>query len=131
MKSTVLLLILAAVFLCVSCATHVNFPISDVTPAARIEAQVHTDKNDNISIDITAKYLTSPERLSPSKNTYVIWVETLSKGLINVGQLQSKSSKKSKLKTITPFEPVAIFITAEDDGNVLVPQGTFITRIEI
>lgn len=131
MKSIKFLFPLAVIILCLSCAAHMNFPVSDVTPAARIEARVHADKNDNTSIDITAKYLSNADRLTPSKNTYVIWVETLNNGFVNIGQLKSRSSKTSKLETITPFEPIAIFITAEEDGNVKIPQGTFITRIEL
>jgi len=131
MKSIKLQLIAALTFLCFSCATHVKFPISEVTPGARIDARVHTDKHDNFTIDITAKYLTSPDRLTPSKNTYVFWIETDSKGLVNIGQLQSRSSEKSKLEAVTPFEPKAILITAEDDGNVQYPEGINIARIDL
>ena len=111
-----------------SCATSVKFPVSEVTPGARINARIHTDKNENINVDISAKYLASPERLTPSRTTYVVWVETVSNGIINIGQLQSKSSQKSKLEAITPFEPVEIFITAENDGSVKEPQGELISK---
>lgn len=114
-----------------SCATSVKFPVSEVTPGARINARIHTDKNENINVDLTAKYLASPERLSPSRNTYVVWVETVSNGIINIGQLQSKSSQKSNLNTITPFEPVELFITAEDDGSVKEPHGELIAKARI
>jgi len=44
----------------------------------------------------------------------------------NIGQIKSGSSMmSSKLKadfeTATPFKPVKIFVTAEDDGNVEYP----------
>ncbi len=131
MKAINFVILTVALCLILSCASNVKFPVSEVTPGARISARVHTDKNENININVTAKYLASPERLTPSKNIYVVWVKTVSNGTINIGQLQSESSKKSTLKTITPFDPVEIFITAEDDGSVKWPEGLTIAKTRI
>jgi hypothetical protein len=115
-------------FLISSCATTAKFPISTVTPGADITAKMKIDKNKNYRICITANYLASVERLTPPKKTYVVWITTIRDGVKNLGQLVSKSSKKSTLETVTAFEPVDIFITAEDEGNISNPLGMEISR---
>ena len=119
---------LCLMFLISSCATTSKFPISLITPGAEISAKMKKDKNNNFKICVSAKYLASVERLSPPKKTYVIWITTIHNGVKNIGQLITKSSKKSTLETVTSFEPVEIFITAEDEGNISNPGGMEISR---
>jgi hypothetical protein len=58
----------------------------------------------------------------------VVWITTEENGLKNIGQLQNQNAKKSSYKTISAFEPVEVFITAEDVGNISNPEGYEISR---
>lgn len=127
MKNVIISAVL--MFLIASCSTKTTkFPISTVTPAAVISASVKQDKSNNYKISVTAKHMASAERLSPPKNTYVVWIETRDNGVMNIGQLKGKNDKTITLETLTPFDPIEIIITAEDDGTVSYPSGIEISR---
>ena len=126
MKNVILPLIL--MFLIPSCITITKFPVSTVTPATEITAKITKDKQNNFVIQITANYLASIERLSPPKRTFVVWIVTKENGVKNIGLLNNENAKKSTLKTLSAFEPVEIFITAEDAGSISAPSGIEISR---
>lgn len=126
MKKILLPVIL--IFLMTSCVTVVKFPVSEVTPSADITAKIKKDKQNNFVIEIVANYLASAERLTPPKKIYVVWIRTKENGTNNGGQLKVENAKKATLKTLTSFEPMEIFITAEDEGNVTLPNGIEISR---
>lgn len=114
-----------------SCAGYQEFPVSERVPSAEIEVVVNQDKYENNIIKIRTKYLVAPERLNPAKGYYVVWVNTQLNGIFNVGRLNSQTSKKSSLHTLTPYHPVSIFITAEDEPLLTTPKGIEICRIEL
>lgn len=118
-------------FLLTSCASTTKFPVSSVTPAAIITADVKKNKSNNFTIAVNAQNLASAERLTPPKKTYVVWIETKDKGLVNIGQLNGKNGKSSSLETLSSFEPMGIVITAEDEGSVSYPLGIEITRSSV
>jgi hypothetical protein len=108
-----------------SCSNKVAFNTSTVVPTAEGSVKVNRDNNSNYSIDIHIKHLASPDRLVPAKTTYVVWAETQD-GTKNIGQLKTSSSLlsstyKSSLKTVTPFKPTMIFITAENEATIQFP----------
>ncbi|MFD0931184.1 hypothetical protein ACFQ0R_01085 [Psychroflexus salinarum] len=112
-----------------ACATKVNFPVSQVAPGADITAKVKKDGNDNYKIDLKAENLTSPDRLDPPKEMYVVWIET-ARGTKNIGKINMSSSlfsstRKGSLSTTTAFEPKRIIITAENTSSNNEP-GTFV-----
>lgn len=109
-----------------SCSKKVQFENSPVVPAARGDVKISKNSNKNYGIKIKFDNLAEVDRLDPPKKTYVIWMVTDQQSTKNIGQIKSGSSMmSSKLKadfeTATPFKPVKIFITAEDDGNVEYP----------
>ena len=97
-----------------------------MVPAAEIIVKRKLDKSDNYNIKITAKNLASPERLSPSKNVYVVWIKTYD-GYKNIGQLSSKRAKKAELKTLSAHDFSEVLITAEDRGSSSQPEGLYIS----
>ena len=104
-----------------SCATKVNFPVSNIAPGADITAKVRQNSNDNYAIDLKAENLTSPDRLDPPKEMYVVWIET-ARGTKNLGKLNMSSgmfssTQKGSLSTTTAFEPRRIIITAENTST--------------
>ena len=112
-------LALAITILLGSCAKRVKFRPSPLVPAAAGYVKIKKDENKNYSIEIKISNLADPERLYPAKQAYVVWIETDNNGIKNLGQLRSSKSLFSgalegSLNTVTAFEPVKVFITAED-----------------
>lgn len=125
------LIIAISILVLNSCATSATFPVSSLVPAADISAKKKTDSNKNITLEITAKNLASPDRLNPSGNNYSVWIVTEEHGIKNVGQLIIDNAEKSTLKTVTPFDFDELFITVENQGDLKYPTGTEVSRTRI
>lgn len=125
------IIIITSIILLSSCAKKVNFPLSNIVPAAEITVTKKQDKNDNLTLEITAENLASADRLSPPKNNYSVWIVTENNGTKNIGQMIVKNGKKTSLKTTTPFNVKEIFITAEEQSDLTYPTGIEISRITL
>jgi len=126
-------LLVAIAILSFSCSRKVAFDVSTVEPAAQGTVKVNRDKNENYQIDLDVIRLAEPERLTPPKRTYVVWMETTQDGTKNLGQLKSSEALfsrnlRSSLGAVTPYEPVSFFITAEEEGDGSSPTGTVVLR---
>lgn len=109
-----------------SCTKKISFQTSSVVPAAKGTVKVSKDKNKNYNIKLSISNLAEPAALQPSKKTYVIWMVTEMNGVKNIGQINTStgflSSKlRAEFETVSSFKPVKIFITAEDDTNIMYP----------
>lgn len=109
-----------------SCGKSIAFQNSSVVPAAQGKVSVKKDSNKNYSIKIEISNLAEVSRLQPSKNVYVVWMETEDSVVKNIGQIKSdtgfmSSKLKASFETVTSFEPSKIFITAEDNADVQYP----------
>ena len=103
------------------CATTVHFPVSSELPAADLTAKIRSDDNNNYHIDLKAKHLAGPERLSPSKDIYLVWLVTEDGEYQNLGMLSGDRAKKGGLETVTPLKPERIIVTAEKDSDLREP----------
>jgi len=113
-----------------SCAKKITFQNSSVVPAAQGQVTVNKDDNKNYVVKIKINNLAEVKRLEPSKNTYVVWMETDESLIKNIGQIKSdtkfiSSKLKASFETVTAFKPEKIFITAEENADVQTP-GNFI-----
>lgn len=104
-----------------SCATSVKFPVSTIVPAAEGSASIKKDNNNNYLIDLKVKYLASPDRLTPARQHYVVWIVTADGTNINLGMLVSDSNNNASLKGVSSSKPVQILVTAEDTGDAKWP----------
>lgn len=111
----------------ISCNNSISFMTSAVVPAAQGNVKIKTDDNNNYQIRINVTGLAESSRLSPPKNTYVAWITTENGEVRNLGKLQT-SKLNASLKTVSSFKPVNVFLTAEDDGNILSPSGEVILK---
>ena len=116
-----------------SCASKMAFQTSSVVPAAEGMVKYKKGKNNNYNIDVSIKRLARPERLSPPKNLYIVWMNTDGNAAKNIGQITTSSSMlsstlKSSLETVSTFKPTAFFITAENDGNIQYPGGEVVLK---
>ncbi len=123
------------VFTLASCSNKISFQTSSVVPSAEGSVKVKKDNNNNYSIDLNVIRLADPKRLEPSKSTYVVWIETAENGSKNIGSLNTSSSMfsktlKSSLKTVSPFKPVSLFITAEDNADIQYPGSQVVLRTD-
>lgn len=115
-----------AIFTFSSCAKKMAFLTSPVVPAARGYVKVKNDNNKNYVIQIELSDLAEVTRLSPAKQTYVVWMVTDKEATKNIGKINSSTSMmSSKLKasfeTVSAMKPTKIFITAEDDASIQSP----------
>lgn len=116
-----------------SCATKMAFSVSPVVPAAEGSVKIKKDNNSNYKIELKMIRLAEPERLSPPKSKYVVWMVTEHDGTKNIGQLKTSSALfsktlKSSLNTVTPFRPRNFFITAEDDADIQYPGSQVVMK---
>jgi hypothetical protein len=120
LAATVVLLLLN------SCSKKISFLTSATVPAARGYAKVKKDKNNNYMIQLQISNLAEVKRLQPSRETYVVWMETADQAAKNIGQIKSGSGMlsrklKASFETVSAIKPTRIFITAEDDAGVQFP----------
>jgi len=125
-----MLLFTSATSISIAQTKKVSFNTSTVVPGAEGTVKVKKDKNHNFNIDISIENLAEPNKLTPAKKAYVVWLDTQEKGTKNIGQVNPSSSMFSKLKkasitTVSPYKPVKIYVTAEDDPGVEQP-GTVV-----
>ncbi len=125
-KSAAVALLL--VFALSSCATKMNFLNSSVVPAATGEVKAKKDKNNNYDLTVTVNNLAEPENLSPSRNVYIVWMESDRKELKKLGQIKVSTGTFNKalrgeLNTTSNVRPDKVFITAERNDDVQNPVG--------
>jgi hypothetical protein len=128
-------IIFSSFIMLVSCAQNVNFQQSAVVPAAQGNVRVKQDNNDNYNIRVKIKDLASIDRLDTSKETYVVWMETRQGKTENLGQLRSSrglfsGQRSASLETVSSFQPVRIFVTAEYGRNIHYPGKEVIMTTE-
>ncbi len=130
MKIFNLLLTAAIAVMMSSCSITVNFPVSQLAPAAEGSTQIRQDKNGNYNITVRVNYLADAERLTPPRSQYIVWVEKEDGSFQNIGMLVSNRLNRARLETTTPFVPYRILITAEDEGAPTWPGTQELFRSE-
>lgn len=111
-----------------SCSETIKFPVSKVAPAADISAEIKKQGESNYEVTIEANNLAAPERLEPPKKLYVIWAVSEAGVVRNAGHFTQENAEKSTYKASFPYQPVEVFITAENEEGNCLPSGTEITR---
>jgi hypothetical protein len=114
-----------------SCARKAVFQVSPVVPAARGYAKVKRDYNKNYNIYVKLENLAEPERLTPPKKTYIVWLVANDNSTKNVGQVKTSTSLLSHtlrgtFETVSATKPIKVFITAEDDPTVQFPGSILV-----
>lgn len=102
-------------------AQKIPFAQSSVVPAAEGYVKLSTDRNKNNIINIRIKFLAKIEKLDPNMKTYVVWMVTDKESIINIGRINSSKSLDVSFTTISSFQPIKIFITAEVNESTKTP----------
>lgn len=122
--------LLALLMMLAGCAKRVTFPASEMVPAAKAVVQIDKSKNENYNIELKVTNLAKPDRLTPSRRYYSVWMETKNHGTLNIGNLKVNRKSKASLQTVTPYDPIRIYITAEDKQNPSNPSTQVILNSE-
>jgi hypothetical protein len=128
-----ILLVICSLLIFSSCAKKLHFATSTVVPAAEGNVKYKKDDNNNYAVDVNIRNLADPKKLTPPKNTYVLWMEPTQGNVQNLGQIVSSSGiftsgLKASLEAVTPFKPRSFFITAEDNAAVTYPGPQVVLR---
>ena len=110
-----------------ACSSSMTFQDSSVVPAASGDVKVRKDKNDNYAITVNVRNLAEPKKLSPSRDVYIVWMQSdrdLVKklGQISIGSGLFNKSLTGELTATETVKPDRIFITAENDPQTLNPS---------
>ena len=123
-STAILLLILATIS---ACTPKMSFNTSSTVPSATGTISVKKDRNKNYVVNVNVRNLAEPKRLDPAKNTYLVWMESASEPVKKLGQIMpSGRALEGKLTATATDNPKEIFITAEDDADVMNPGGQLI-----
>lgn len=125
----ILSFIFAAILLS-ACSKKITFPVSEVVPAAEAVLKIDKDSNKNYEIELGVSNLAQPDRLTPARKHYVVWMVSKKHGTINIGNLDINRKSNGKLTTSTPYEPIRIFITAEDNPQPVLPSTQVVLNSE-
>jgi len=110
-----------------SCTPKMAFLNSTVAPAATGTIKVKKDNNKNYALTVDVMNLAEPQKLTPPRETYVVWMESNENSVKKLGQLMPRSKVlKGELKTTSVDKPTDIFITAEDNADVNYPNGDIV-----
>src|SRR5690242_18398495 len=79
------LIMICSILLLSSCSKKLHFATSTVVPAAEGVVKYKKDNNNNYAIDVKIRNLADPKKLTPSRNTYILWMETEQSNVQNIG----------------------------------------------
>lgn len=125
------LVIIVIMALLSSCASTTTFPVSVSVPAADITVKTKKQGDTNYQVTIEAENLAASDRLNPPKEYYVIWAVSDAGVIRNVGHFIQDNAEKATYKASFPYQPMEIFITAEDEQGGCQPGGMEIARAKL
>ncbi|RYF49191.1 MAG: hypothetical protein EOO39_45920 [Cytophagaceae bacterium] len=114
-----------------ACTPKMTFNTSPVVPAAAGTINVKKDKNKNYTLDVSVQNLAESKKLTPAKDTYLVWMKQNDNSVKKLGQLSPTGKTLTATLTATAVaKPQDVFITAEDNVDILYPAGQTILTTE-
>src|SRR5829696_6890452 len=83
--------LIVIVLLFTSCAKKMSFQTSRVVPAASGKVKYKKDDNNNYTINVNVENLAEAKHLTPSRELYVVWMESDREGPKSLGQITTSS----------------------------------------
>lgn len=115
----------------VGCATRVEFPVSSTVPAAVAKVKITEDDNGNSIVRLRVEHLAPPERLSPPRSLYVVWLVLPDTSASNLGALRVDKNLEGELRTVTAHKEFRLIVTAEDSSQVPRPGHHIILTTDL
>ncbi len=128
MRYITIIIIATSLLLVTACDKKVKFTISPSVPAATAKGKVGKDRNGNTTVQFEVRNLALPEKLTPSRKFYVVWIQPPGQLPENRGRLTLNNSLTGKKTITTPHREFDVFITAEDTITGTFPAGEQIMR---
>jgi anti-sigma-K factor RskA len=124
MRRASLSTLIAGIILSVAAwAGEIPLVASSIVPAASGKVSYEHDRNGNIKLHIQTKNLAAPERLTPAKVAYVVWIEPRDGQPQNAGVLKVNNDLDGSFSTTTASKAFDVKVTAEDNPTVSQPTG--------
>jgi hypothetical protein len=111
-----------------------DFPVTNgqTNPALQGTVKAEIDRNGNAAFELEAKHIAPPQRLTPAKQFYVLWVQVPGKPAESQGELRVNSENMAaSFKGTTPNKSFEIIVTAEDQPKPESPSNVEILRAQI
>jgi hypothetical protein len=124
-------LILLLLVFTVGCAQTVAFRETPDAPAAKGEAKITTDDNNNTRVELDIRHLAPPQNLTPPKSAYVVWAEAPDGRTENLGQIVAGSDRSARFQTVTPLKVFRILVTAEDRALAQSPSQQVVLTTDV
>lgn len=110
-----------------ACSNKMTFQDSSVVPAASGAVKVKKDKNKNYVITVNVMNLAEPQKLSPSREVYVVWMQSDRNLVKKLGQIAVNTgmfnkSLSGQMTATETTQPTRVFITAENDAQTMNPS---------
>ena len=99
-----------------------------LTPAAMGKVTTDNDRNGNTGVEVEVKHMASPESLTPSRTSYVVWIQPRGKDPEMLGLLRVNQELEGSLRATTPYKNFDIFITAEENPKPSAPSSMVILK---
>lgn len=99
-----------------------------VAPAAEGKVITSTDRNGNTQVEVQVKHLATPEKLTPPRQAYLIWVQPRGKAPELLGVLRVNDKLEGSLTATTPYKVFDISVTAEDTPHPETPSDTMVLK---
>lgn len=101
-------------------------------PAAVGTVKVQKDKsNGNINLDVEVEHLARPSTLTPSADSYIVWIRPNGGEALKQGAIGVDGNLSGKLKVQTVSKDFDVFITAELSDNVTFPSNVEVLRTHV
>ena len=100
-------------------------------PAATGEVNVAKEKNGNMQVHVQVEHLAKPGMLTPSANTYVVWLQEEGSRPQSQGEMKVGDDLKGEIKSTTVLTSFNVFISAETDSHTKSPSEQVVLRATV
>jgi len=111
-----------ALFVATACSQTMRLRNSRDFPAAVGEAEFSKSDNNNTRVKLEVEHLAPPQNLSPARTTYVVWAQSPTGQVQNLGQIKVGSDRKAEFTGSTAFPVFRLMVTGEDRPDVTFPS---------
>jgi hypothetical protein len=103
-----------------------------VVPGATGSVRVQKNKdNKNTMLDIKVSHLARPSSLTPSENSYIVWLRPNGGDAVKQGAIGVDNNLNGELKLETVSKNLDVFITAEQSEGVTVPSSVEVLHAHV
>jgi hypothetical protein len=131
MKMTIAVLALLAVWPFGSAKEYRMESGAGVPAATGVVKAQKAKENGNIKLAIKVDHLATPSSLTPSANSYLVWIRPNGGEAFKQGAIGVDKNLSGELKLETVSKDFDVFITAEQSDNVTFPSNVQVLRTHV